>query len=82
MTSDRRDPSHYRPTVHAGQRAKEREIDWELVADAIETGDIHDAPGADCYQFVLKTAGATPAVCVVVDAAAGDVLTVAWRHDD
>ena len=82
MSTTRRDPSRYHPTVHAGQQAKDRDIDWELVADAIETGTIRDAPGRHCRQFVYNPEDLDEAIYVVANVESGEILTVAWGHDD
>ena len=82
MSTTRRDPSRYHPTVHAGQQAKDRDIDWELVADAIETGTIRDTHGRHCRQFVYNSEDIEQPVYVVANVESGDIVTVAWMNDD
>jgi len=67
-----RDPSEYRPTIHAGQRAKERGINWDRVADAIDGGEVRQTHRRGCRLFVDDGVG------VVVDVADREILTVGW----
>lgn len=68
-----RDPSFYSPTIHAGQQAKDRGIEWGRVASVIEGGEVRETHKPDCVLFVGET------VRVVADETNGDIVTVTYR---
>lgn len=37
-----RDPDEYRPSVHAKQRQRERDVDWDAVAQTIVNGTVEE----------------------------------------
>lgn len=73
-----RDPGHYYPSDHAVQRAKERGIDWEDVAQAIAEGEIRQTHEPDRTLFVEEIAVDDERVGVVAHPQDGEIVTVEW----
>jgi len=76
-----RDPSDYRPSNHAYNRSKERNIDWPLVASTIKDGEIRQADKPHQKLFVEDYYFTEYPVGVVVDPQDGQIITVEWRKD-
>jgi len=74
-----RDPSHYSPSVHAGQQRKHRGIDWEIVADTIQHGEVLDKHEDDCVMFVQEYEQLQAPVGVVANYKMGVLITIEFR---
>lgn len=72
-----RDPSAYSPTIHAGQRKRDRNVEWEDVADVIREGELRQTHNADRKMFVDDVDG-TP-LGVVVHRDTQEIVTVEWK---
>jgi len=81
MTEDGipRDPSHYSPSVHAQQQRRHRGIDWEIVAETIQDGEVRNSHDDDCVMFVQEYEQLQAPVGVVVDYEMGVIITIEWR---
>lgn len=77
-----RDPSHYRPSVHAVQRKKDRGIDWELISDTIATGKVRETHIEDKYLFSKYYEGMDKPIGVVAHAINGTIMTVEFRDGE
>jgi len=82
MTDDGipRDPSAYRPTIHAQQQRRDRGIDWEKVGETIRSGTIEESPANACVVFVREFPRLQRPVGVVVDYVECDVITIEYRN--
>ena len=77
-----RDPSHYRLSMHAAQRRKNRGITFEQIANTIESGIVQEAKGGHpTVEFVHVPMGSDEAVGVVANAADGTVKTCYWAYE-
>lgn len=74
-----RDPGYYFPSDHAVNRAKERGIDWPLVASTIKDGEVVESHKDGCYLFIEEFEFVDDPVGVVA-AESGKILTVEWRE--
>lgn len=72
-----RDPEHYYPSDHAVNRAKQRGIDWPLVASTIKDGEVKPSHKDGCYLFIEEFEFVDRPVGVVV-AESGEIVTVEW----
>lgn len=75
-----RDPSHYRLSIHAGQRRVERDIPKEAIADTIETGEVRHTNHENKRLFVKQYPGDEYPVGVVANVEDGEIVTVEWRY--
>jgi len=76
-----RNPDDYYPSDHATIRAKERGIDWPVVVNVIEQGEIKDSHKEDCVLFVDEYSFTPDPVGVVADYTDGEIITVEYRND-
>jgi len=81
MTDDGipRDPSHYSPSVHAQQQRRHRGIDWEVVSETIQDGEVLDRHEDDCVLFVRDYEQLQAPVGVVANYEMGVIITVEFR---
>lgn len=77
-TSPPRDPSAYSPTTHAGQRVRDRGVEWADVAETIAEGEVRQTHHADRKMFVEDVAGGRLGVVVALGGL--EVVTVEWKH--
>ena len=80
MTEISRNPEDYRPTTHAGQQAKHRDIDWQHVAETIREGDIKNSHKENCVLFVKEFISKDKPVGVVANVEDGAIITVEYRY--
>lgn len=81
MREPPRDASHYRLTVHAAQKHKERGISKDLIAETIREGITQLASGGwPKVRFIHHPAGVNDPIAVVADAEDKEIVTVYWNH--
>lgn len=75
-----RDPEFYFPSDHAYNRAKQRGIDFEIVAETIESGQVKDAYGSNCKLFVKEIPTHENPIGVIADVETGKIITIEHRE--
>lgn len=82
MNNVPREKSFYWPSDHAYNRAEQRNIDWEYVAETLAQGEIKRCHKEDCKLFVHDFYGLDTPIGVIADIQTGEILTVEWRYKD
>jgi len=74
-----RNPEQYELTNHAYNKAKQRDIPFELVSNVIQNGDISDAEGDNCKLFVNESHLDILPVGVVANVDTKEIITIEWQ---
>jgi hypothetical protein len=76
-----RDPSHYSPSIHAGQQRKHREIPWDAVAATLREGEVRPSAKPSCRVFVARPTWTEGPVRVIANPECGEIVTIAWERN-
>jgi len=74
-----RNPKQYDLSVHALNKAKQRDIPFETVSEAIRSGDIEPSPRDNCKVFVHDSHITNLPIGVVVNVVDKDIITIEWE---
>jgi len=79
MSDISRNPEQYELSVHALNKAKQRDIPFETVSEAIRSGEIEPSPRDNCKVFVHNVHTDVLPIGVVVNVVDKDIITIEWE---